>query len=137
MSKDDKPVLKPFNLLDKRNLGENIADAPLQTEAQPLLLEPFIGASVYAIYYTGSFSAYGRLAEVNFNEQFLYSVYVGKSTQPGARKGCLSLEIDLGQALYKKFAEHTELGKAAQNLDITNSYCCFLVVDDIWLILAK
>ena len=36
MPKDNKPILKPFNPLDKRNLGESVAEALLQTEARPL-----------------------------------------------------------------------------------------------------
>ena len=81
MPKNDKPVLEPFNPLDKRNLGESVADALLETEARPLPPEPFIGAGMYAIYYTGSFSAYGRLSEVNRNGQFRCPVYVGKAVQ--------------------------------------------------------
>ena len=65
MPKNDKPVLKPFNPLDKRNLGESVADALLDTDAQSLPPIPFIGAGVYAIYYTGSFSAYEQLAKMN------------------------------------------------------------------------
>jgi len=64
MPKDDNPVLKPFNPLDKRNLGESVAEALLQVEAQPLPPKQFIGAGVYAIYYAGSFSAYARLSEL-------------------------------------------------------------------------
>ena len=36
MPKEIKPVIKPFNPLDKRNLGESVADALLETKAHPL-----------------------------------------------------------------------------------------------------
>ena len=89
MSKEGKTVIKPFNPLDKRNLGESVADALLETKAQPLPPESFIGAGVYALYYTGSFSAYAQLAEINRNEQFRCPIYVGKAIPAGARKGCI------------------------------------------------
>ena len=135
MPKDNKPILKPFNPLDKRNLGESVAEALLQTEARPLPPEPFIGAGVYAVYYIGSFSAYGQLSEVNRDGQFLCPIYVGKAVPPGARKG--GLDVDHGQALYKRLTEHAESIKAAQNLDLADFYCRFLVVDDIWIPLAE
>lgn len=69
MPKENKPASKPFNPLDKRNLGESIADALLNTEIQPLPPEPFTGAGVYVLYYTGSFSAYGQLVEINRDGQ--------------------------------------------------------------------
>ena len=137
MPKNDGQVLKPFNPLDKRNLGESVADALLETEALPLPPEPFIGAGVYAIYYTGPFSAYGLLSEVNRDGQFRCPIYVGKAVPPGARKGGLGLDVDHGQALYKRLAEHAESVKAAKNLDIADFYCRFLVVDDIWIPLAE
>jgi hypothetical protein len=133
----DKPVLKPFNPLDKRNLGESVADALLQTVPSPLPPEPFIGAGVYVLYYTGPFSAYGRLSEMNRGGRFLCPIYVGKAVPAGARKGGLGLDVEHGQALYKRLSEHAESIKAAQNLDVTDFSCRFLVVDDIWIPLAE
>ena len=137
MPQAEKPVLKPFNPLDKRNLGESIADALLVTVAEPLPPEPFIGAGVYAIYYTGSYPAYVRLSEVNRNKQFRCPIYVGKAVPAGARKGGLGLEVDHGQALYKRLVEHSESVKSVKNLDIADFYCRFLSVDDIWIPLAE
>ena len=137
MPKNDKPILKPFNPLDKRNLGESVADKLLDMEAQPLPPALFIGAGVYAIYYTGPFLSYGQLAEVNRDDQFRCPIYVGKAVPPGAWKGGLGLDVEHGQSLYKRLAEHAELVKAARNLDIADFYCRFLVVDDIWIPLAE
>jgi hypothetical protein len=134
---DEKPLLKPFNPLDKRNLGESVADKLLDMEARLLPPEPFFGAGVYAIYYTGSFSAYGQLSEVNHNGQFHYPIYVGKAVPSGARKGGLGLDVTHGQVLYRRLSEHAESIRAAQNLEISDFYCRFLVVDDIWIPLAE
>jgi len=137
MPKAEKPVLKPFNPLDKRNLGESVADALLQTEVKPLPPDQFIGAGVYAIYYTGSFSAYGRLVEINRYGKFRCPIYVGKAVPPGARKGGLGLEVEHGLAMYKRLAEHAESVRAVRNLEITDFHCRFLAVDDIWIPLAE
>ena len=137
MPKDEKPVLKPYNPLDKRNLGESVADTLLHTEACSLPPEPFIGAGVYAIYYSGSFPAYERLSKVNSDGKFNCPIYVGKAVPPGARKGGHGLEVEHGRALYKRIVEHSESVKSARNLESTDFYCRFLVVDDIWIPLAE
>ena len=134
---NDKQTIKPFNPLDKRNLGESVADALLDTQIQSLPPIPFIGAGVYAIYYTGSFSAYKKLTELNRDNQYRCPIYVGKAVPAGARKGGLGLDVDHGQALYKRLAEHAESISAAKNLETTDFYCRFLVVDDIWIPLAE
>jgi hypothetical protein len=139
MAQNDKKSddIKPFNPLDKRNLAEAVADALLNTMAQPLPPEQFVGAGVYALYYDGSFPAYGLLTQINQNGQFRCPIYVGKAIPAGARKGGLGLEVDHGQALYKRLNEHAESINAAQNLDISDFRCRFLVVDDIWIPLAE
>ena len=137
MPKNDKPVILPFNPLDKRNLGESVADALVLSNPEILPPGPFIGAGVYAIYYTGAFAAYERLVEQNRNSKLSCPIYIGKAVPPGARKGGLGVEVDHGQALYKRLAEHAESIKAAHNLNIEDFCCRFLVVDDIWIPLAE
>jgi hypothetical protein len=134
---ENKSIYKPFNPLDKKNLGESVADALLETKIQQLPPEPFIGAGVYALYYSGSFSAYARLSVVNRDGQFRYPIYVGKAVPAGARKGGLGLEVEHGKTLYNRLFEHAESVRAAQNLDLTEFHCRFLVVDDIWIPLAE
>lgn len=133
----DIPVIKPFNPLDKRNLGESVAEAVLSTEVHKLPPEPFIGAGVYVLYYTGSFPAYARLAERNRDNNYNCPIYVGKAAPPGARKGGLGLDVDPGAALQKRLTEHSESINAVENLEINDFRCRFLVVDDIWIPLAE
>lgn len=133
----NEPSIKPFNPLDKRNLGESVADALLEAPAHPLPPEPFIGAGVYALYYTGPFLAYRQLAERNREGQFSCPIYVGKAVPAGARKGGLGLGVEHGQALYKRLVEHAESINATENLNLADFCCRFLVVDDIWIPLAE
>ena len=101
MAKAQPPVIKPFNPLDKVNLGESVAEAMLHQQVGALPPSPFIGAGIYAICYLGSFSLYAELAEKNRGEQYLWPIYVGKAVPAGARKGGFGLGADPGQVLYK------------------------------------
>ena len=133
----DKPVIKPFNPLDKRNLGESVANALLETIPSPLPPDPFIGAGVYALYYTGPFAAYALISKRNIRCQFKCPIYIGKAVPAGTRKGGLGLDVSHGQALVNRLTEHSDSIKAVNNLDIVDFHCRFLVVDDIWIPLAE
>ena len=134
---EDIPVLTPYNPLDKRHLGEQVAEALLAQDVQPLPPSRFIGAGVYALYYIGDFSAYAALADVNKNDQFLCPIYVGKAVPEGARKGGQGKDIDPGTALYKRLNDHAKSIDVATNLNLADFRCRFLAVDDIWIPLAE
>ena len=134
---NDYPAPKPFNPLDKKHLGESVAEAMLEGPIHSLPPEPFIGAGIYAIYYTGDFEPYRLMAEANKNGQFQWPIYVGKAVPPGARKGGFGLGADPGTALFKRLSEHYESVSAARNLNQDDFYCRYLVVDDIWIPLAE
>jgi len=129
-------IIEPFNPLDKRNLGESVADAALQSPLHNLPPEPFIGAGVYLLYYMGNNPIYSKLKEANA-EEVLYPIYVGKAVPAGARKGGLGLNVNHGPALFNRLSEHSESVKAVENLNIDDFKCRFLVVDDIWIPLAE
>ena len=127
----------PFNPLDKQNLGASVAEALLSKDAHPLgELTSFMGAGIYAIYYTGSHSAYQTLSELNKDNKFLLPIYVGKAVPPGARMGLTNPDI-VGNVLFRRLKEHADSLTAAGNLDINDFYCRFLVVDDIWIPLGE
>lgn len=131
----DKP--KIYNPLDKRNLGESVADALLNSPILKMPPDIFIGAGVYAIYYTGNLSIYSELSKVNKNGQFACPIYVGKAVPAGARKGGMGLDTEHGKVLYSRLGQHAESINCAENLDINDFYCRYLVVDDIWIPLAE
>lgn len=129
----------PYNPLDKRNLGVSVADAFLQGPVGPLPpKEKFIGAGIYAIYYTGcTFAAYERIAELNRDGNFRWPIYVGKAVPEGARKGGFGVGTYEGTALFKRLAEHSKSVEQATNLNLEDFHCRYLVVDDIWIPLAE
>jgi len=128
---------KVFNPLDKRNLGESIAEAILKQEIYSLKdLKPFVGAGIYAIYYKGNFPLYKKISEKN-KKKFIQPIYAGKAIPEGGRKGGFGLDVPVGEYLYKRLNEHKKSIEAANNLDIGDFYCRYLVVDDIWIPLGE
>jgi hypothetical protein len=126
-----------FNPLDKQNLGASVAEALLAEKVYPLAdVAAFNGAGIYAIYYTGDFEPYKQLARMNREDRFLMPIYVGKAVPPGARMGMTTVKT-AGPALFKRLKEHLDSVKAAENLDVADFYCRFLVVDDIWIPLGE
>lgn len=127
----------PFNPLDKKNLGASVAEALLTKEVHPLGdLPAFEGAGIYAIYYSGDFPAYAQVARLNRDGRFMLPIYVGKAVPPGARMGA-NLEVPAGKVLQKRLKEHADSVRAAENLNIEDFHCRFLVVDDIWIPLGE
>lgn len=127
----------PFNPLDKRHLGESVAQAMLRRPAIPMSsLTSFDGAGIYAIYYTGKFPAYQAIAERNRSGRFIAPIYVGKAVPKGARKGG-DLEASPGRVLFSRLTQHARSIEEAANLDIADFHCRYLIVDDIWIPLGE
>lgn len=129
---------KPFNPLDKKNLGKSVTEALLETTTVTLPPnEKFTGAGVYAIYYVGDFPSYKKITERNRNGLFKCPIYVGKAVPPGARKGGFGLGENPGFVLYGRLAEHAKSIEQCDNLSIKDFFCRYLIVDDIWIPLAE
>jgi Eco29kI restriction endonuclease len=128
----------PFNPLDKSHLAESLADALLKRPIGPLPPEErFKGAGVYAIYYSGKFAIYEPIASKNRDDNPGLPIYVGKAVPAGARKGGFGLGSDPGNALSKRLREHAKSIEEADNLDVKDFLCRFLVCDDIWIPLGE
>jgi hypothetical protein len=137
LKKTHPKVIPPFNPLDKINLGKSVAEAMLQQPVGALPPEAFIGAGIYAIYYTGEFPLYREIAERNRHDEFKWPLYIGKAVPSGARKCGFGLDADPGQVLFKRLVEHSSSIEQSNNLYIVDFQCRFLVVDDIWIPLAE
>jgi hypothetical protein len=128
----------PFNPLDKLNLAESLADAMLKRPVSALPPEEkFEGAGVYAIYYYGEFAPYKPLADKNQGDDPEAPIYVGKAVPPGARKGGFGLGADPGKAILTRLREHAKSIEEAENLDLDDFLCRYLVCDDIWIPLGE
>ncbi len=131
----------PFNPLDTKNLGASVAEAMLGGPVRPLGgLSPFLGAGIYAIYYTGDFPPYSEIAKRNAQGKFSVPIYVGKAVHAGSRKGGASAnkpQTSGAKPLFSRLTEHAESVQAALNLSLDHFHCRFLVVDDIWIPLGE
>lgn len=128
----------PYNPLDKKNLGASVAEALLGRRAVPLgELRSFVGAGIYAIYYTGKFRGYQKLAMQNEGNSPVAPIYVGKAIPSGGRKGAVSAVGAKTKALSLRLREHAESISATNNLRLDDFLCRFLVVDDIWIPLGE
>jgi hypothetical protein len=127
----------PFNPLDMDHLGESIANAMLLSDPTPLSDVPsFEGAGLYAIYYSGGFPAYQLLVN-NTVEDFDIPIYVGKAIPEGARKGKKTAEGKAVRALAKRLRDHAKSVDDAENLDIADFACRWLVVEPFWIPLGE
>jgi hypothetical protein len=129
---------KPFNPLDKRHLGESVANALISQPGSSLPPgSKFDGAGIYAIYYCGAFPAYRRLTEVNTRQELEWPIYVGKAVSAGARKGNFGLDTSAGSVLFRRLHDHSRSIEQAENLNLADFQCRYLVVEDIWIPLAE
>lgn len=127
----------PYNPLDKKNLGISVADAMLAKPVSQFPLETrFVGAGIYAIYYVGDFQPYAPVTERNRDGRFEAPIYVGKAIPAGARRGG-GLGVTTGPVLFRRLAEHAQSISQAENLDLSDFFCRYLVVDDIWIPLGE
>lgn len=116
--------LRPYNPLDKKNLGDSIADALLERPTSPLPpKEGFNGAGIYAIYYVGEFDQYAPIVEANRGGQWTRPIYVGKAIPKGGRKGGQPLDARIGPVLYKRLKEHAKSIDEVENLSLSDFFC--------------
>jgi len=128
----------PYNPLDKSNLGASVADALLGRKPRQLHgLKTFEGVGVYALYYTGEFPPYKRLADFNQGDDPQAPIYIGKAIPEGGRKGILGKAAASSRALHRRLKEHAESIQASSNLNVADFVCRFLTVDDIWIPLGE
>jgi hypothetical protein len=140
-------VSSPYNPLAKQSLGVSVREALLQqpVQAMPKLLvksnkryvNRFLGAGIYAIYYTGDFVAYKQVAEQNREEKFAAPIYVGKAVPEGARKGGVLDTTKDTDALFDRLKIHAQTIEQVTNLELNDFHFRYLVVDDIWIPLGE
>lgn len=139
----------PYNPLDKNSIGDNIVRELSASSIRPLPFpksggrglgpreDVFEGAGIYALYYVGDFSAYTRITVTNRENRFDAPIYIGKADPKGGRKGALELDAADGTPLYSRLKDHASSVDQANNLQLFDFFCRFLVVDDIWISLGE
>jgi hypothetical protein len=127
----------PYNPLDKLNIARSIESELLSRPSDPLKsIDHLLGAGVYVIYYTGSFSPYAPIATANRHEMNL-PIYVGKAIPKGGRKGGLTKDAAVGKALADRLRQHASSIDECSNLNLDDFHVRHLVVDDVWIPLGE
>ena len=127
-------MAEAYDPLDYDNLARSVVDALLDRE--PIRLPPaeaFGGSGVYALYYRGALPFYSKIASSVSAEP----IYVGKAVPSGARKGSAGVRSEAGNALYRRLRDHAKSIAQADNLDVSEFRCRFLVVVPVWITLAE
>ncbi|NLZ06388.1 MAG: Eco29kI family restriction endonuclease [Phycisphaerae bacterium] len=124
--------MKPYDPLAYENLARSVVNALLEQAPRPLPpQELFDGSGVYAIYYRGNFPCYSRLVESEKPKP----IYVGKAVPTGARKG--GRKPLAGRELYQRLTQHSKSIQQAENLELQDFTCRYLVVESVWITLAE
>jgi hypothetical protein len=125
-------AMQPYDPLDYENLARSIVQALLGGPDEPLPPpERFEGSGVYAIYYHGNFSGYAPLVKAADGSP----IYVGKAEPSGARKG--TPHLSPAKELYTRLKQHADNIGQAQNLQLKDFTCRYLVVVPVWITLAE
>jgi hypothetical protein len=126
-----------YNPLATINLARSIQNAILEQSLRPLGdLTDARGAGVYAIYYSGDFPAYARLAH-GMRSGREVPIYVGKAIPKGGRIGGLTRDAENGRRLGERLNIHAESIRQAVNLNIEHFYARHLVIEDVWISLGE
>lgn len=101
-------------------------DFLVATPIQPLPpAESFPGAGVYLLYYTGNFLPYAPLARAN-RTNFSQPIYAGKAVPTGWRQARSASRIS--STLYRRLNEHATRIRAAENLELEDFTCRFIIL---------
>lgn len=123
-----------YNPLDRLNLARSVELTLLQQACQPLPLpERFNGAGLYALYYQGDFEPYRRISSTKCR----VPIYVGEAMPAGARTGIVELDTPPGPVLFNRLRDHWKSIEAAENLEITDFRCRYLLVEDIFIAMGE
>ena len=127
-------MAQAYDPLDYNNLARSVVHALLDTTATRLPPDSsFAGSGVYALYYNGNLPFYATVA----SEDLKTPIYVGKAVPSGARKGGTGRNPGGTTELYRRLRQHAESIEQADNLDVREFRCRFLVVQPVWITLAE
>ena len=128
-----------FDPLSYQSIGRSIIQALQEQPVNNLeTLEPFDGAGVYMLYYTGDFAPYDPLAVRNRLEPGSWPIYIGKAEISKSRKGVsVPSEQEMGDKLFKRIREHRRSIELAENLSPGHFQVRYLSVAPTWVPMAE
>lgn len=146
---DSKRTYNPLNRLE---LGKSVERALLNQELVPLKTfavsrsTKFEGAGLYALYYGGDLAYYAPIAPPQCPIGNM-PIYVGRALPKGVRRGAAGLDgATKDTVLFDRLREHANSIRAVEryaaqtenhNLRLSDFFCRYLIVDDIWIPLGE
>lgn len=127
-----------YNPLDLGNLADQLRRALEEQPDSPLEgLTKFPGAGVYALYYSGPYPLYRRLADVN-GPSARVPIYVGKAMVDSARKGGGATIEVTSPFLHKRIMKHADsIAAATKSLNPRHFRVRALVTQPVWVPLGE
>lgn len=123
---------REYNPLDYANLTKSCVEELLRSEPCALpLQQEFSGAGIYALFYDGDFSLYGKIRSPRAE----LPIYVGKAVPAGARKGLA--KPTNAKSLFHRINQHTKSIEATASLRVSDFRCRYLVVTPLWITMAE
>ena len=133
----DSRDVPEFDPLAVENVGVTLAvellEQPLERMPPP---DPFAGAGVYALYYSGDHPAYAGLTGIDGGRN-KYPVYIGKAAGESSKQGFNSSSATKKRKLYERIAQHAKSIDEVNNLELDHFRCRFLVLNDAYIALAE
>ncbi len=121
------------HVYDSNAFDEIIKDTIRFFNGTPVHILPppvrFPGTGVYALYYIGKSGYYKPLFEINRLE-FSQPIYVGKAVPRGWRQSKNTNEGKFSHELFGRLKEHGKSIEQAINLELTDFYCRFMILEN-------
>lgn len=86
---------------------------------------PFVGSGVYSLYYLGGYGLYAEIGSLN-RDTCVHPIYVGKAVPPGWRTA--RTKDTETPDLYRRLGEHARSIHHANNLDVADFRCRFMIL---------
>ncbi len=117
------------------NIGTHLAEKLMEQPLVALPPDSFNGNGVYALFFSGNDGIYRPISTVTLGDDNAPPIYVGKAI-PGGRRG--QADVDTAStALYDRLGHHAQSITQAENLDLGDFRCRYLVVVPVWVQLAE
>jgi len=89
----------------------------------------FTGVGVYILYYLGPFEIYEFIAGAN-QQDYTQPIYAGKAVPHGWRTA-RAASSEVSRELNGRLREHARSIRDAQNLEVSDFYCRFMILDGL------
>lgn len=130
MSTNFDPELHTFHSPKFKSIVDDAVNFFQYTPIHPLPPpQRFVGAGVYALYYVGDFELYKKIVEQN-KDAAMQPIYAGKAVPPGSRTG-INVRASESADLFRRLREHTNSIAQAENLDVNDFRCRFMVLNGV------